>query len=188
MKEVRSICGGDTRVGATAWRCTYCGNGMRIKGYDKKRLYHPKLVRAHDTMDIDRKRSVDSAAKARRPVIVIVDDNGDLRAYLKWCLEKKGYRVRAAPTGRAALATCSQETALVLLDLHLPDMDGAEVARVLRARKVRAPIVWMTARSEVPRAVRSLGDGLLVKPFSLTEALSVVRSVSSSTGQARTAG
>jgi two-component system, OmpR family, response regulator RegX3 len=113
-----------------------------------------------------------------RPVkILIVEDDDAIAAPLAAGLRREGNEVSRVATGRAALE--ADEPDLVLLDLRLPDLDGYEVCRGLRARS-RVPIIMVTARGEeVDRVVGlELGaDDYLVKPFGFRELLARMNAV-----------
>ena len=87
-------------------------------------------------------------------------------------LESKGFRVFAAENGRRALEIFDSENiALVLLDLMLPDIPGEDVCRAIR-RKSRVPILMLTAKSDESDLLEGLGlgaDDYITKPFSLKE-------------------
>ena len=115
--------------------------------------------------------------------LLIVEDEDTIAAPLAEGLRREGFDVTRAATGAEALA--APEVDLVLLDLRLPDMDGFEVCRQLRARS-DVPIIMVTARGEeVDRVVGlELGaDDYLVKPFGFRELLARIRAVSRRTGQ-----
>jgi DNA-binding response OmpR family regulator len=115
--------------------------------------------------------------------ILIVEDEDAIAAPLAEGLQREGFDVTRAATGAEALA--AGEVDLVLLDLRLPDMDGFEVCRQLRARS-DVPIIMVTARGEeVDRVVGlELGaDDYLVKPFGFRELLARIRAVNRRTGQ-----
>jgi len=101
--------------------------------------------------------------------IMLVEDDHRFAGTLCPALRRRGYEVSHAPTGSAALA--AGDCDLVLLDLGLPDLDGLEVCRTLRARSDVAIIV-LTARGEEWDRVGGLragADDYVVKPFSLVE-------------------
>lgn len=94
-------------------------------------------------------------------------------------LEEEHHLVVAASDGPAALEIASNtELDVILLDVMLPGMDGIEVARHLRSRNNRTPVVMLTARDSVPDIVRGLdvgADDYLIKPFSFAELLARLR-------------
>jgi DNA-binding response OmpR family regulator len=104
--------------------------------------------------------------------ILVVDDDQDILRILKDNLELDGYRVCTAATGKQALDLFQEVSPrLVLLDLSLPDIDGIQICRVVRARS-GVPIIVLTARDRVPDKVLGLesgADDYLVKPFDYLE-------------------
>jgi len=109
--------------------------------------------------------------------ILLVEDDDSIAEPLAAGLARSGYEVRRAASGAAALAAPPAD--FVLLDLGLPDRDGADVCRELRARS-DVPIIVVTARSEeVDRVVLlELGaDDYVVKPFGLRELVARIRAV-----------
>lgn len=118
--------------------------------------------------------AADAAAELR--VLVVEDDPGIARS-LERGLTRAGFQVDTVGTGAAALAAGPAD--VVLLDLGLPDVDGMEVCRRLRARTDAAVIV-VTARGEEGDRVAALDDGAddyLVKPFGLAELIARIRAV-----------
>lgn len=119
----------------------------------------------------------DGRTQGAQPVILVVEDEPDLRSLLDRQLDRAGYRVLLAEDGIEGLETASQETVdLVLLDLMLPHLDGLEVCRRLKRdpRTSRLPVIMLTAKGEpVDRIVGlELGaDDYITKPFNLRELL-----------------
>ncbi len=112
--------------------------------------------------------------------ILVVDDEARIREVVQYGLEKSGFAVQLAADGRAALeALAGGGFDLVVLDIMLPDIDGYELCRRIRAGG-HLPILFLSARSEeVDRIVGlELGaDDYLVKPFSPRELVARVRAV-----------
>ena len=109
--------------------------------------------------------------------ILLVEDDDTIAEPLVTGLVRDGFGVNRVATGSAALAVDAPE--FVLLDLGLPDMDGADVCRELRAR-TDAPIIVITARSdEIDRVVLlELGaDDYVIKPFGFRELTARIRAV-----------
>ncbi len=109
--------------------------------------------------------------------LLVVEDDDAIAAPLCEGLEREGFRVARARSGAEALAAETPD--LVLLDLGLPDLDGVEVCRRLRARGA-VPIIVVTARGEEEDRVRGLelgADDYVVKPFGFRELLARVRAV-----------
>lgn len=104
--------------------------------------------------------------------IFVVDDDPSLLRQVEMALQMRGYRVSSASTGRHALdQIVNVEPDVVVLDLELPDMDGLEVGRHLRARSP-ASLIVLSADDDVDRkvlALESAADDYLTKPFSMRE-------------------
>jgi two-component system OmpR family response regulator len=121
--------------------------------------------------------------------LLIVDDEENLRSMLAAALRHHGFEVSAVGDGRTALDAIGELAPdLVLLDVMLPDLDGFEVCRRLRAEGDRTPILFLTARDATDDKVRGLtlgGDDYLQKPFSLEELVARATAVLRRTGQSR---
>jgi DNA-binding response OmpR family regulator len=111
--------------------------------------------------------------------ILVVEDDSTIARHLERALLAQGYEVEVAATGHAACDRASAwEPDLVLLDLGLPDVDGVEVCRDLRAGGSTAAIVVLTARTEEIDVIVALdagADDYLTKPVRLAEMLARVR-------------
>lgn len=113
--------------------------------------------------------------------ILVVDDEASIRELLTFNLKKNGYEVTAAADGREALAKAAGMD-LVLLDIMLPEVDGLEVCRRLKADPQTSgiPIIMLTAKAEEIDRVLGLelgADDYVVKPFSMRELLARVKAV-----------
>jgi two-component system response regulator MprA len=112
--------------------------------------------------------------------ILVVDDEPSILNYVRLGLEHVGYAVVAAGDGAEALRVVQEASPhLVVLDLMLPDLDGLEVCRRIRAAS-EVPILLLTARGEPDDVVRGLdngADGYLAKPFKLEELLARVHAL-----------
>ena len=110
--------------------------------------------------------------------ILIVDDEPAIRRFLKASLESEGYQIVAAENAAQALSTAaSAKPDLMILDLGLPDLDGLEVIRRVRAANP-LPIVVLSVRDDEPGKVAALdagADDYMVKPFGVEELLARVR-------------
>jgi two-component system OmpR family response regulator len=124
--------------------------------------------------------------------LLLVDDEENLRSMLSAALRHNGFEVSSVCDGRAALgAVSSVHPDLIVLDVMLPDLDGFEVCRRLRAEGQRAPVLFLTARDTTEDKVRGLtlgGDDYLVKPFSLEELVARVNAVLRRTGNTKQDG
>ena len=107
------------------------------------------------------------------PRVLVVDDEENISYLVASALRLAGLEVATTDTGEGALEACSPAYPdLVVLDVMLPDLDGFEVLRRLRARGVEAPVLFLTARSDTQDRVRGLtsgGDDYITKPFALEE-------------------
>lgn len=113
--------------------------------------------------------------------LLLVEDDPAVARVVTRALTDEGHRVEVVADGGEALAHgVSGAYDLILLDVLLPGMDGLSVCRALRSRRVRTPILMLTARDAVPDRVRGLdagADDYLVKPFSLAELQARVRAL-----------
>jgi len=113
-------------------------------------------------------------------VVLIVEDEPSIASFVSLYLKNAGYAVKAVATGSDALAQVeSEEPALVVLDLMLPDMDGIEVCRRIRQRR-DIPILMLTARDEDVDKIIGLevgADDYLTKPFNPRELVARIKSV-----------
>src|SRR5580704_7116642 len=118
------------------------------------------------------------AAPAR---LLVVDDEATILELLSGSLRLAGFEVVTAASGAGAVrAAASSRPDLVLLDVMLPDGDGFEVLGRMRSGGAEVPVIFLTARDQVPDRVRGFalgGDDYVTKPFSLEELLGRIRAV-----------
>ncbi len=105
--------------------------------------------------------------------LLVVEDEDPIRELVSTALRFKGYSIVPVATGREALAEARNASFdLLLLDVNLPDVDGFEICRKLRADGNDVPVIFLTARDD-PGDLRAGftggGDDYLTKPFSLEE-------------------
>jgi two-component system alkaline phosphatase synthesis response regulator PhoP len=114
-------------------------------------------------------------------LVLIVDDEPNIVQLARMYLEREGFRVEAAGDGRSALDKVDLlRPALMILDLMLPELDGMEVCRRLRADKNPIPIFMLTARDEDIDKILGLelgADDYLTKPFNPREMVSRVKAI-----------
>ena len=107
--------------------------------------------------------------------VLIVEDDPALLRGLKDNFEAQNYRVQLARDGRAGLsAALANPPDLLVLDLMLPKLNGYEICRALRAKRLEMPIIMLTARGQEEDIVRGLelgADDYVTKPFSIRELL-----------------
>jgi DNA-binding response OmpR family regulator len=113
--------------------------------------------------------------------IMLIEDDADLFALLKYNLEKEGFAMVGTQTGRGAIDLCRKERPdLILLDIMLPDSDGLDICKGIRSHPELAhiPVIFLTARaSEADRIVGlELGaNDYIVKPFFIRELIARVK-------------
>ena len=121
--------------------------------------------------------------------LLIVDDEENLRSMLAAALRHHGFQVSSVANGRDALDAVGELSPdLVVLDVMLPDLDGFEVCRRMRADGNTTPVLFLTARDATEDKVRGLtlgGDDYLQKPFSLEELVARATAVLRRAGQQR---
>jgi len=114
--------------------------------------------------------------------ILVVEDERKVASFIRQGLEEEGHAVEVAADGAAALDQLAAAPGydLVVLDVMLPKRDGFEVLRTLRARKIRTPVLLLTAKDSVADKVAGLdlgADDYLTKPFAFEEFLARVRAL-----------
>ena len=115
-----------------------------------------------------------------KETVLVVDDEQNIIELARLYLEQDGYRVEQANTGQQALEKIKQvDPALMILDLMLPEIDGLEVCRRVRASS-DLPIIMLTARDEDVDKIVGLelgADDYLTKPFNPRELVARVRAI-----------
>lgn len=110
--------------------------------------------------------------------ILLIEDDEAIAAGLVRVLESQGYEVRRNARGGGAVRDATPDVGLLVLDLGLPDVDGIDVCRRVRAVRPELPILILSARDQELDVVAGLdagADDYLVKPFRLSELLARVR-------------
>lgn len=112
------------------------------------------------------------------PKILVIEDEPEIRRFLRVSLVNQGYRLIEAATGKEGVMQAgSQQPELIILDLGLPDFDGMEVIRQVRAWS-QIPVIILSARGQEHEKVDALdagADDYLTKPFSVGELLARMR-------------
>jgi len=113
--------------------------------------------------------------------VLVIDDDAAVREVISRTLVSAGFGVRTAADGETGLEIARAcHPVAITLDVLMPRVDGLEVARRLRAKGMRTPILMLTARDEVQDRVAGLdagADDYVVKPFALEELLARVRAL-----------
>jgi two-component system OmpR family response regulator len=120
--------------------------------------------------------------------VLVVDDEPPLAELLSMALRYEGWEVRAEGDGAGAVRTAREfRPDAVVLDVMLPDLDGLEVLRRLRAEQPDVPVLFLTARDAVEDRIAGLtagGDDYVTKPFSLEEVVARLRGLVRRAGMA----
>jgi two-component system KDP operon response regulator KdpE len=115
---------------------------------------------------------------AAPPKVLVIDDEPPIRKLLRMGLSTQGYEILEAPNGKTSLELLAQKPDLVILDLGLPDMQGLELLRMIRARNESVPIVVLSSRGDEDGKVQALdlgADDYVTKPFGMDELLARMR-------------
>jgi two-component system, OmpR family, response regulator len=113
--------------------------------------------------------------------VLVVDDEPNITELVSIGLRYEGFDVSSAHDGRGALRAVRElKPELVILDVTMPDIDGLEVVRRMRAENIWMPVIFLTARDAVEDKIAGLtvgGDDYIAKPFSLDELVARVRAI-----------
>ena len=110
--------------------------------------------------------------------VLVIDDEPPIRKLLRMGLETQGYHTMDASNAKTALELMSDKPDLVILDLGLPDMQGLELLRQIRAAREDLPIVVLSSRGDEVAKVAALDQGAddyVTKPFGMEELLARIR-------------
>ena len=115
--------------------------------------------------------------------ILIADDDSDMRESLASLLEDSGYKVIRAENGEEAVEMAAKELpSLIMLDIHMPKMDGLKACKAIKSNPVTKPIpvVMLTVEGSIPEIRQAIGYGAstyITKPSSKDEILKVVKNI-----------
>ena len=116
-----------------------------------------------------------------RTRVLVVDDELNITELVSLGLRYEGFDVASAQDGRGALRAVREfRPELMILDVTMPDIDGLEVVRRMRAENIWTPVMFLTARDATEDKIVGLtvgGDDYLAKPFSLDELIARVRAM-----------
>lgn len=110
--------------------------------------------------------------------VLVIDDEPPIRKLLRLGLSTEGYQTLDAPSGKIGLQLLAESPDLIILDLGLPDIDGLDLLRKLRAASERVPIIVLSSRSDEAAKVEALdhgADDFVTKPFGMDELLARMR-------------
>jgi len=113
--------------------------------------------------------------------VLIVEDEASIAKGLKDNLESEGYKVSVASDGKRGLQKAVEEKFdLVLLDVMMPEMNGFDVCRAIKLKKVALPIIMLTAKAKEADKIMGLAlgaDDYITKPFSIDELIARIKAV-----------
>jgi len=112
------------------------------------------------------------------PTVFVVDDDASIRELLTWLMQRNALPVRAFADAREFLAAyVPDQPGCLVLDLHLPGMNGLELQQYLKEQGVLIPVIFLSGGADVPRAVRAVREGavdFLEKPFDYKRVVELV--------------
>ena len=110
--------------------------------------------------------------------VLVIDDEPPIRKLLRMGLSSQGYEILEAPNGKAGLEQLANAPDLIILDLGLPDIQGLDLLRTIKARNETIPIVVLSSRGDEAGKVEALdlgADDYVTKPFGMEELLARMR-------------
>ncbi len=114
-------------------------------------------------------------------LILVVEDDAELRGLIQRGLDQEGFEVIGAATGAAAMERVSARAPDgLVIDIGLPDADGRDICQALRAQGIQSPVIFLTARDALTDRLSGFGaggDDYLTKPFSLAELAARLRAI-----------
>ena len=122
--------------------------------------------------------AADPAALAE-PTVYVIDDDDSIRELLAWLMKRHRIRAETFADAKSFLASWRDEgPSCLVLDLHLPDMNGLDLQRLLIERGVTMPVIFLSGRADVPRAVHAVKSGavdFIEKPFDYKRIVALVQ-------------
>jgi two-component system, OmpR family, KDP operon response regulator KdpE len=115
---------------------------------------------------------------AAPPRVLVVDDEPPIRKLLRMGLSVHGYQVIEATNGKNALGLLEKSPDIIILDLGLPDIQGHDLLRMIRARNEAVPVIVLSSRGDEAGKVQALdlgADDYVTKPFGMDELLARMR-------------
>lgn len=113
------------------------------------------------------------------PTVYVIDDDASIRELIEWLMKRNGIRVRTFSSARAFLDAYSPATpGCVVLDLYLPKMSGLDLQRYLIDHGIETPVVFLSGRADVPKAVQAVKGGaidFIEKPFDYKRMVALVQ-------------
>lgn len=125
-------------------------------------------------------------ADSDRPIVLVVDDEVNIREAIAFTLRREGFEVLEAATGNEAVEQAEHKPDVVVLDIMLPGIDGLEVLRRLRASS-NVPVLMLSAKGDEMDRVIGLeigADDYITKPFAMRELVARIRAIVRRVGMA----
>jgi len=161
--------------GGFIWVCSELGSGTTFK------IYLPRAVEQQATAPVAESVASPAASAGGAENVLVVEDEPALREAMCAYLESRGYKIHAAANAGAALRLCSEhpDIAVLVTDLVMPGMGGAELARAVESQLPGLPVIYISGYTEnTVDASQFLACGtLLQKPFRLQDLVEKIRSV-----------
>ena len=114
----------------------------------------------------------------REPTVFVVDDDSSTRELLSWLMKRNGLRAEVFPDARAFLAGYKADMpGCLVVDLNMPGMNGLDLQQYLKANGVTLPVIFLSGRADVPKAVRAVKEGaidFIEKPFDYKRVVALV--------------
>ena len=112
------------------------------------------------------------------PTVFVVDDDGSTRELLAWLMQRNGLRSQVFADARSFLAAYRAEMpGCLVVDLNMPGMDGLDLQQYLKENGVLLPVIFLSGRADVPKAVRAVREGAIdfvEKPFDYRRVVALV--------------
>jgi two-component system response regulator TtrR len=112
------------------------------------------------------------------PTVFVVDDDSSTRELLSWLMKRNGLRAAVFPDAASFLAAYrSDAPGCLVVDLNMPGMNGLDLQQYLKENGVQLPVVFLSGRADVPKAVRAVKEGaidFIEKPFDYRRVVALV--------------
>jgi RNA polymerase sigma factor (sigma-70 family) len=112
------------------------------------------------------------------PTVFVVDDDSSTRELLAWLMKRNGLKSQVFPDARSFLDTYRPDApGCLVVDLNMPGMNGLDLQQYLKESGVQLPVVFLSGRADVPKAVRAVKEGaidFIEKPFDYKRVVSLV--------------
>ena len=126
----------------------------------------------------------------RHPTVFVVDDDSSTRELLSWLMKRHGLRIEAFPDAGSFLKSYRSEMpGCLVVDLNMPGMSGLDLQQYLKEHDVFIPVLFLSARADVPKAVKAVREGaidFIEKPFDYRRVVALVEDCIRRDAEART--